>query len=302
MRPGDDPARRRRGRDDRPGGRRRGDDRRVHARRRGRSGDRRRGRAGRRRAPAASPHRRGAGARGGRPVRRSRPGRLLRAPSRRDPRRGGARRPGAGRPLRRALRAAVARERRGARGRPRPEGAASVRRDPRRRRPRSCRPPAGAPAAALGAREHRVAALQHGAPLGPDQHARRGTARAGGGGGAADRHARGAPGAAALGRQPAEGDDRALARQRLRDDALLRSDPRDRRRDEAADLRAAAPARGRRRGDSLLLERAGRVPTRLRPRADALRRRRHRRARRERRPTRRSLLRAMHGLAESEVA
>jgi len=46
-----------------------------------------------------------------------------------------------------------------------------------------------------------------------------------------------------FGRQPAEGDDRALARERVRDDALLRPDARDRRRDEAADLHPPATAR-----------------------------------------------------------
>ena len=95
------------------------------------------------------------------------------------------------------------------------------------------------------------------------------------------------PGAPALGRQPAEGDDRALARLGLQDDALLRPDARDRRRHQAPDLRAAAEPRRRRRRDPLLLERARRVPARLRPRADALRRADHRRASRARRPTRR---------------
>ena len=95
------------------------------------------------------------------------------------------------------------------------------------------------------------------------------------------------PGAPALGRQPAEGDDRALARLRLQDDALLRPDARDRRRHEAPDLRAAAQPRRRRRRDPLLLQRARRVPARLRPRAHALRRADHRRASRRRRPTRR---------------
>ena len=104
---------------------------------------------------------------------------------------------------------------------------------------------------------------------------------------AADRHARRAPGAPPLGRQPAEGDDRALARVRLRDDALLRPDARHRRRHEAPDLRAAAAARRRRRRDPLLLERARRDPARLRPRADALRRADHRPSCRARRPTRR---------------
>ena len=60
-----------------------------------------------------------------------------------------------------------------------------------------------------------------------------------------DRHAGAAPGQPALGRQPAEGHDRALARERVPDAALLRPDARDRRRHEAPDLRApptASPA------------------------------------------------------------
>ena len=44
-------------------------------------------------------------------------------------------------------------------------------------------------------------------------------------------------GPAAVGRQPAEGDDRALGRRRRADDAVLRPDPRDRHPDQAPDLR-----------------------------------------------------------------
>ena len=98
--------------------------------------------------------------------------------------------------------------------------------------------------------------------------------------GALDRHPRAAPGAAAVGRQPAEGDDRALARKRVPDASLLRPDARDRRRHEAADLRAAPPPCRRRRRDPALHERAGGDPTRLRPGRLSLRRTRHRGARR----------------------
>ena len=94
-------------------------------------------------------------------------------------------------------------------------------------------------------------------------------------------------GAPALRRQPAEGDDRPLARLGLPHAALLRPDARDRRRHEAADLRAAARARRRGRRGPLLLERAHRVPARLRPRDHALRGPRDGRAGRRPRPTRR---------------
>ena len=63
---------------------------------------------------------------------------------------------------------------------------------------------------------------------------------------APDRHARRGRGAPAVGRQPAEGDDRPLGRRRRADDAVLRPDPRHRHPHEAPDLRAAArPGRGR---------------------------------------------------------
>ena len=100
---------------------------------------------------------------------------------------------------------------------------------------------------------------------------------------ALDRHARPAPGAPPLRRQPAEGDDRALARERLPDAALLRPDPRHRRRHQAPDLCAAAAARLRRRRRAPLHERARRDPARLRPRRLPLRRQGDRGARRRRR-------------------
>ena len=73
-----------------------------------------------------------------------------------------------------------------------------------------------------------------------------------------DRHARAAPGAPALRRQPAEADDRALAGGRLHHHALLRPHARDRRRHQAPDLRAAARAGRGRRGDPALHLRASR--------------------------------------------
>ncbi len=93
-------------------------------------------------------------------------------------------------------------------------------------------------------------------------------------------------GPAAVGWQPAEGDDRPLGRRRRPHDALLRSDPRHRHPDEAADLRAAArPGRGRRRG-AVLHVRAQGDPARLRPGDRHLRR--PRRGRDRARPTRTS--------------
>ena len=88
----------------------------------------------------------------------------------------------------------------------------------------------------------------------------------------ADRHPRPSPGTPAQRRQPAEADDRALARGRLRRAAVLRPHARHRRRHEAPDLRAAARARrpGRRR--AALHQRADGDPARLRPRARAARR------------------------------
>ena len=96
---------------------------------------------------------------------------------------------------------------------------------------RSCR--------SVGRREHRRATLQQPAALGP-VNIRDERRRVRGATSAPDRHARPAPGAAPLRRQPAEGDDRALARERLPDAALLRPDARDRRRHEAPDLRPPA--------------------------------------------------------------
>ena len=174
--------------------------------------------------------------------RRDAHGRLLRAAAGRDPRHRGARGPGPGRALRRALRTADARRR----------ARSSSQGEPLRARHPYDAIRAGVvlvPADRLHAllpqrsiaREHRRAALQQPAPLGADQHARRSA------GACARRSTRctidtraAAPGAPALRRQPAEGDDRALARGRLPDAALLRPDARHRRRHEAPDLRAPA--------------------------------------------------------------
>ena len=130
-----------------------------------------------------------------------------------------------------------------------------------------------------------IAAPRFNNPLrwGPVGDPRRAAAGAGRDRRALDRHPRAAAGAPALRRQPAEGDDRPLARQRLPDAALLRPDPRHRRRHQAADLRAAAAARLGRRRRPPLHERAGRDPARLRPRRLPLRRQGDRRARRRRR-------------------
>ncbi len=101
------------------------------------------------------------------------------------------------------------------------------------------------------------------APLGADRHARGAQAGAGRDRGALDRHACPAAGAPSLRRQPAEGDDRPLARKRLSDAALLRPDAWHRRRHEAADLRTAAAARRGRSSRAPVHERAGRDPARL---------------------------------------
>ena len=125
-------------------------------------------------------------------------------------------------------------------------GAPSLRRDPRRRRARAGRPAAGAAAAALDrARTSPRRATTRARRWGPiDMRDERRRVRSAIDALSIDTRAA-APGAPALGRQPAEGDDRALARQRVPDAALLRPDPRHRRRHEAPDLRAAAAARRR---------------------------------------------------------
>ena len=240
--------------DDRPAGGRRGDDRRAHARRGGRASRRRGGRA--RRASVTRP---------GAPTARDRRSRCAAS----------CRRARAGRVVRAAARARCSASPR-SRARARtscstcspaqrtPDG----RRDPRRRARRcKARHPYDAiragvvlvPADRLHAllpqrsvaREHRrrrattasrrwgpISMRDGGAPRAEARSTRCRSTRAR------------APGAPALGRQPAEGDDRALARVGLHDDALLRPDARDRRRHEAADLRAAAQARRRRRARS----------------------------------------------------
>ena len=72
-------------------------------------------------------------------------------------------------------------------------------------------------------------------------------------------------GPAPVGRQPAEGDDRALGRGRRPDDALLRPDARHRHRHQAPDLRAPARPRGGGRGGPALHLGAQGDPARLRP-------------------------------------
>ena len=102
---------------------------------------------------------------------------------------------------------------------------------------------------------------------------------------APDRHARRGRGPAPVGRQPAEGDDRALGRRRRPDDALLRPDPRHRHRHQAADLPAAPRPRRRGRGRPALHLGAQGDPARLRPGDRHLRRPGGRRDRRSPRPT-----------------
>ena len=219
MRPGDDPPRRGERRDRGPAGGRRGQDRRDHARARGCAG----GAAGRR-AVRGGRCRGGAGGRG-RGARRDRgragsrrpaawlgAGNLVRAPPRRSPRHRGARGPGSGRAVRGPCRPAKAGGRRDPAPREGVSRQAPVRRDPPGHGARASRPPARPPPAKVRARERRGSSVQLTAPLGPDQHAGRGTEGAAGSGCAPDRHARRAPGAAAVRRKPAEGHDRPLAR------------------------------------------------------------------------------------------
>jgi ABC-type branched-subunit amino acid transport system ATPase component len=114
---------------------------------------------------------------------------------------------------------------------------------------RSRQPGRGAVPRTLRAGEHGDALFRPPAQLGPLAPAPRKGARGRGGRAASDRHPRAGRGAAAFGRQPAEGDDRALARSRGADAASVRPDARDRRADEAADLPAGPrtwPNRGRR--------------------------------------------------------
>ena len=75
---------------------------------------------------------------------------------------------------------------------------------------------------------------------------------------APDRHARQGRGPPAVGRQPAEGDDRPLGGGRRPDDALLRPDPRHRHPDQAPDLRAAPRPRRRRAPRSCCTRRSSR--------------------------------------------
>ena len=161
----------------------------------------------------------------------------------RGPRHRRARGPGAGRAVRRARRRSTRRRRRDPRRRPPAEGASPVRRDPRRASS-SC-PPTACTRCCRSARCARTSPRRATTPCGAGARSRCAT-RAAACGDAIDAlqiDTRAAPpGAPALRRQPAEGDDRALARLGLQDDALLRPDARDRRRHEAPDLRAAARA------------------------------------------------------------
>ena len=81
---------------------------------------------------------------------------------------------------------------------------------------------------------------------------------------AADRHPRAVGGKAPVGRQPAEGHDRAVAGERRADVPVLRPDPRDRHRDETRDLPARPRACGSRRRGAAADVRARGDPARLR--------------------------------------
>ena len=112
-------------------------------------------------------------------------------------------------------------------------------RDPRRTRLRPRRPRRGAADAALRPREHRTALHRpRSAPGVRSTVAPRRRRVAGAVERLADRHACPGRGPAAVRRQPAEGDDRALGRRRRPDDALLRPDARHRHRHQAPDLRS----------------------------------------------------------------
>ncbi len=139
------------------------------------------------------------------------------------------------------------------------------RRDPRGPRLRARRPRRGAPDAAVGAGQHR--APVHHAPgrLGPDP--RRSREEDGGRGDreAPDRHAGAGRGPPPVGRQPAEGHDRALGRRWRDDHALFRPHPRHRHPDQAADLRPAPGPRGGRRRRAAVHVGAQGDPACLRP-------------------------------------
>ena len=159
----------------------------------------------------------------------------------------------------------------------------SGRRHPCRARLRRRRPRRSAPAAALGAGEHRAAVRDAPSPLGPDQPRTRGQGRQWRDRDAPDRHPRGARGPSPVGRQPAEGDDRALGGGWRADDALLRPHARHRHPDEEPDLcPAAGPGGGGCRGPDLHVRAQG-DPARLRPGDRHLRGTGRRRARRRRR-------------------
>ncbi len=156
------------------------------------------------------------------------------------------------------------RAQRAARALPRP-----LRRDPPRRGARSRRPRHGAAARPPGAREHRRSAVLPDEALGAVQRQGREVARRRRDRAPAGRHARRARGAAAVGRQPAEADDRALGRRRLRGAAVLRPDPRHRRRHQAPDLRPAARHGRPGIGGAAVHQRAVGDPAGVRPRRRA---------------------------------
>ncbi len=283
LRPRDRPAR---GRDRRRRRRHRGlrgADRRAHARRhrRGHGGGRRTGASGgpvgRREAPHLRPKPRRAA---------QTAGRLVRPLPGRGARRRRARGPGPGRAVRHPRRLRTPDERRAARRRLARLLPPSGRRHPGGSRLRAGRPRRGAADAALGAREHRAAVHRLGRAAGARSTPARSARKVDDGDQPApDRHARAGRGPPAVGRQPAEGHDRALGRRRRPDDAVLRPDPRHRHPDQAADLRAASrPGGGRRRGPALHLGAQG-DPARLRPGDRHLRRPGGRRDRRSPTPT-----------------
>ena len=183
----------------------------------------------------------------------------------RGPRHGRARGPGPGPAVRHPLR-----ERPGRRGR-----------DPGRRQAAACqaplrghparggagaeRPADGPAAAAAHPREHRRPAVQPGPPLGPDQLREGAAPGPGGGHPPVDRHPRRGPGAAPVGREPAEADHRPLAGGRVPHPAAVRPDEGHRRRHQAPDLRPDPRAGRRRRRHPDVHQRAARDRAGLRP-------------------------------------
>ena len=134
--------------------------------------------------------------------------------------------PGSGPAVRRAVGQSQARRRRDRRGRPTPARRPSLRRHPPGRGPRAERPAHGVAAQALGAGEHRRAAVQPDRRVGPDQPGQRAPPRRRRRPAPLDRHPGRRPGAAAVRREPAEGDHRPLAGRRVPHAPALRPDPR----------------------------------------------------------------------------